>query len=389
VRGVAFVVAVGSIAGLALFAGPGRASLYSPDEPFALEVDEGKPDPLPFTEFKRQLTVLTNAVNDTKVDGKYNSDRQKFLDRIAKMEPKAKEGGKPLTEAEREKAFRKMPETQAVSLATDLLRTAQIDKALNLMGQRAQRGGYFVISTLAHVHAARGEWADAIRYIKDGQLDLKMPAEVKGLTKGQRNWWEKLDTDYVPRFYEIRKQQMDARKGLTPAELDKSNETEDVLPLFPLPGEDGKPRPPVRFVNDAGIYEPGKLAAAEQAKLPPDAIAIVQQLLLWFPSEVRLYWLLGELYAANDDLESAEIIFGECVGSRAHGNLKVLMEHRQAVRSAIEARRPPPPEQPAISMKTVFIYFGAVGLVALIAVARALMKRGRAAPGQSLSAGAD
>lgn len=59
------------------------------------------------------------------------------------------------------------------------------------------------------------------------------------------------------------------------------------------------PPSPVRFVGEGGEFEPGKLAAAERAKLPKEALAIVQQLIVWMPDDLRLYWLLGEMYNAQ------------------------------------------------------------------------------------------
>ena len=109
------------------------------------------------------------------------------------------------------------------------------------------------------------------------------------------------------------------------------------------------------------------------------AIAIVQQLILWFPGETRLYWLLAELYAAENDLDSAIAIFDECAWGQKYGNRKLLMEHRNAVRAAIDARpKPPQPESP-ISMRTILLYFGGVGLIVLFAVGRVILKRVRAA----------
>jgi hypothetical protein len=378
-------MAVCSLAGLVLLAEPGRASLYSPEAPYALDVDQGKPEALPFGEFKRRLGELINALNTAMSP---NDDRQKFLDRIAKLEPKPKAVEKNVSEDERQKAWKKLPDSKATALAADLIRTGQIDSALNLIGPRTTRtSDYFVFSTLAHIHANRGEWADALRYHKEGQFDdTKMPDEVKGLTKQQRDWWKKLDSDYLPHYYAIRKQQADARLGLNAAEVTKANETEQVLPLFPLPGADGKQVSPVRFVNEEGVYQPGVLAKAERAKLPEDAIAVVQQLLLWFPTDVHLYWLLAELYAAEDDLQSlknAETIFNECVGSRQSSNLKLLMDHRRAVQDDIKTRAtqpptpPPPPQKPPISMTTILIYFGAVGVIAVFALIRVIMKRTR------------
>src|SRR5262249_36279355 len=46
----------------------------------------------------------------------------------------------------------------------------------------------------------------------------------------------------------------------------------------------------VRFVDDQGKYNPGRLGTAERKKLPADAVAIVQQLALWLPADGRLLW---------------------------------------------------------------------------------------------------
>jgi hypothetical protein len=90
----------------------------------------------------------------------------------------------------------------------------------------------------------------------------------------------------------------------------------------------------VRFVGEEGRYEAGKLARAERAKLPPDALAIVQQLVIWFPDDTRLYWLLGEIYNANGDIEAAARIFDECVGNVRRFSAPDLRAHRLVVQEA-------------------------------------------------------
>jgi len=376
-RGVAFI-ALGSLTILSVLTDAGRASLYSPEEQFAIPVsNDGKPVALPFNEFKRRLGVITNAMIEPKFGEKVNPDRQKFLDRIAELEKQPKHSA-----------------TEAAALSADLLRTGQLDKALAQLGPRTadRKPDYFVFTTLGGIHAARGEWTDALRYHQEGQLDTKMPEIVKGLSKSQRDWWEKLDADYVPRFYQIRRNESDARRGLTPTEREKADEKEDVLPLFPLANDEGK-HFPVRFVTAAGEYRPGEIAPEEKAKLPPDAIAIVQQLMLWFPGETRLYWLLAELYAASGDVKSAVAILDECTWGRQYGNRKVLVGHRQALRTAVDAlpreapedvpltQPPEPTQQPnpglnfPISMETIGIYFGFVGLIAVLALGRTIWKR--------------
>jgi hypothetical protein len=115
-------------------------------------------------------------------------------------------------------------------------------------------------------------------------------------------------------------------------------EAEDVYPLFPL-RQKGKPFEALKFVNEAGKYEPGVLAAKEKAKLPPDAIAIVQQLVLWFPKDIRLMWLLGELYAVEGNLVDAKRVMDYCLEGGQFSNRKLLVEHREAVTTAVEAKQ--------------------------------------------------
>jgi tetratricopeptide (TPR) repeat protein len=99
---------------------------------------------------------------------------------------------------------------------------------------------------------------------------------------------------------------------------------------------------PVQFVGASGAYEAGKIADAERAKIPADAIATVQQLLLWFPEDSRLLWLLGELTNASGDVRGAAQIFDECVGMRRYESAG-LRDHRRIVKAAVAALPTPAP----------------------------------------------
>jgi len=379
---VVVAIVLGAAVGLVLAADLSRASLYSPEDPtLAVPVGaDGKAHAMKFNDFLLALTKLNNALDMRMIiNGEANKDREAFLERIKASE----------------KIQNPSVDVKAAR-ATDLLRVGELDRAINLLIPltRDRRPSYFVFLTLSHVYAARGDWGEAIRFHQEGLLDTEMPQTVKGLTSAQRDWWKKLDTQYLPRFYKLRLDETESHKGLSQTELAKRNETEEVLPLFPLPDSD-PPKTPVRFVNDAGVYQPSHLAAAEQAKLPADAIAIVQQLLLWFPGETRLYWLLAELYAASNNLRDAAILFERCSWSRQYGNRKVMMEHRTAVQSAVPKDPPPEdapltlpetdspqtpepqsPDQTPISMKTIWYYFGAIGLIVVFAFIRAMSRRG-------------
>ncbi|MFO0863230.1 MAG: hypothetical protein U0744_00970 [Gemmataceae bacterium] len=73
----------------------------------------------------------------------------------------------------------------------------------------------------------------------------------------------------------------------------KDAEFHMVDPLF------GNDKGPVKFVNAQGNFSLGDLASAERAKMPREAPDMVRQLLLWMPDDPRLYWQLGEFYAAD------------------------------------------------------------------------------------------
>jgi tetratricopeptide (TPR) repeat protein len=92
----------------------------------------------------------------------------------------------------------------------------------------------------------------------------------------------------------------------------------------------------VRYVSEKGQYEPGRLAAAERKKLPPDAVAVAQQLALWVPADGRLLWQLGELAAAHGDVKTAATIFDGCVTEFGMHAVE-LRRHRQLMRQAADA----------------------------------------------------
>jgi hypothetical protein len=89
----------------------------------------------------------------------------------------------------------------------------------------------------------------------------------------------------------------------------------------------------VRFVGEAGTFEPGKLAAVERKKLPSDAAALAQQLALWLPADGRLLWQLAELANAHGDMRTAAAIMDGCV-TEFGLHAPELRGHRQMLRAA-------------------------------------------------------
>jgi hypothetical protein len=295
-----------------------QAGVYSPDEPtpFTVRAD-GTAEEMPFgPEFEGPFAQLfgkrLNEADDRPeaVRGSKNEDRQKLLARIDALK------GQP---------------GEAAALSAAYLRSGKPSEALNLLAplSRSRSPEFRVLAHFAHAHAVRGEWDEAVRWHQSAVLDAEFPADLPGTTPEQRKWLQKVERQYYPRWLQVHRQRAAAK--LPP-------DREEVFPLFD-----------VKFVNEAGKYEPGRLAAAEKAKLPPDAVAVVQQLLLWAPWDTGLYWLLAELYAADGRARPADVIFFQCANSRQYSNRQLLMEHRHVVREAAEkARREAPVDAPLL-----------------------------------------
>ena len=367
VRLATFALAVGL---LGLVAAGGRASLHHPEDRTGVVPggDDGKPDPFPFEELKRRRLVLRNVGNPDwpleKIDpttkekvidpntGKPElSDRGAVDARIKKALAKRGGFGKKDTATLEEK----------VALAVDYLRFNRPDDAEGAL--KGPRADFLSNATLAHISAVQGQWSRAYTFldIANEIADDKRKPVTSAPGTGPKDfaWQMKLNRGALLKFIKLR---WDETKGPKPP-------PEDELPDHIWD---------VNFVNDAGQYEPGVLAAAEKAKLPggdfTEALATVQQLVLWFPFDVRLYWLLGELYAAKGELKAAQDIMDECANSGRYSNRKVLMQHREAVTKAANVE-PPGLQTPVwFTMKAVWYYFGAIGLVALYALVRAVVK---------------
>lgn len=271
--------------------------------------------------------------------------------------------GKPTLRGE---AVAKSNGPDPVAAASYAIRAGDPAAAVNLLAPLKRRPDFVALLTLAHAHAARGEWTEAVRTHEAAFFDADPPPTLPGATPDQTKWLLNLERTHYRRWLTLNRDEAAVR--------DKAGQ--DVFDLFPG----------VRFVGESGRYEPGTLSAAGKAKLPPDAVAVVQQLLLWSPDDGRLLWLLGELYAADGRLREADKVIDQCTYGRAMTNRATLMAHRQAVRDAVAALPPErdadlAPDEPVVdptiadaeqwaAFRPVAVTVGAgVGLVAVLMIA--------------------
>jgi hypothetical protein len=275
---------------MALWAGAGpssKAGVYNTAE---------LPSPLSrkFSKFKETLIPL-RQIGSAEVDSPLNR-------RYALVAQLAAAGAPPA-----------LPVEQRLDLSAYLIRALKAREAVSVLTppRKEEEDNFVVLASLATAELldrqplrAAGYQADALR---------RWPKEYASLSEEQREWlakigWKERDFNWFREVetYQLRLVRLRARESIRPT----SDLPDNVDALF---GEEGKAPVPPRFVGDSGRFEAGKLAAAERAKLPANAIDIVEQLLVWMPHDMRLYWLLGELFNAEGDVSAAKQIFEEIV----------------------------------------------------------------------------
>lgn len=89
----------------------------------------------------------------------------------------------------------------------------------------------------------------------------------------------------------------------------------------------------VRFDGPAGLWPESR-----RSRLPDDAIAIVQQLALWFPRDARLLWLAAELANAVGETAVAAAMLDGCVTEFGFSP-PLLRERRRLFRAAMDHLR--------------------------------------------------
>jgi hypothetical protein len=220
---------------------------------------------------------------------------------------------------------------QKVDYSAVLVRRKKFSEAIRFLEQasREHPDNILLRSHLAHATFASGQPDSRAIQMQQELLSKRVwPEHFSDFKEEDRQFllgigWSEHPTDFYRKveFYLLKLMRL---RSTEPA----SAPFQSVDALF-----GGDPKKPLRFVNEQGIFEPGKLAVAERRKLPPDAREIVQQLLLWLPEDLRLYWLLGELYNADDNpasLQAAGTIFDELVFTYKLRALD-LRDHRQKV----------------------------------------------------------
>jgi|GEM_PF-3328989 len=229
------------------------AGIFSPNEPCPFEIaPDGTAKPLPLNVFKLLLNERVAALNPiTPEIQPGTTDIPTFKGIVARRLKNA-----PRTPSRAE----------MVGLSADLLRLGRDREVIELLTPtiRDDDPDYRLLMHLAMAHAGQGDWDLALKRTGDAR-DCDPPTELAGTKPEQLQWMLKVDRTYTRPWMVASRANADPKSR--PAEP-------DVPQLF-------------------------------GATLPPDAIAIAQQMVLWAPLDANLLWLLGSLYLEKDQFAEA------------------------------------------------------------------------------------
>ncbi len=289
-----------------------RAGLYTPDDPcpFPIKAD-GTAEALPFGQFASLLVdrlaprVPVDPLNPGTFDWRYEADdevmRSNYAGRVRQnLEARWPKAGE-------------MKGADLAGLTAAMIRLEAYEAAFRLLQPelRARQPNPFLIANLVHFHVARGEIEAALTRMEAFEPDDEPPG-LPGTSAVQLKWQFGLETGIYRSWL---KAQLAEAKARVPA----SQLEPDALFV------DGS-RSAIRFW--AG--------ESERAKLPSDAIAQVQQLLLWSPWDAKLLWTLAELYVAQGKVIEAHSTYELLINGRKFTGPSLLKENRAKTLEAFE-----------------------------------------------------
>jgi tetratricopeptide (TPR) repeat protein len=173
-------------------------------------------------------------------------------------------------------------------------------EAIRLLNSAPERNHFLVQANLASAYFIRGEGGDLDLAIRCQQKALdawpnvwaEWPNIPSYLKRGQLIWYRRCERMFLDL---LEKRNEEARRGNRgPFDIDA------IVPGLRLVGP-----------NPRGEYEAGALSSKVNDQIPVDAYNMVLQLVVWYPQDLRLYWLLGEMLNARGEVIPASEILKE------------------------------------------------------------------------------
>lgn len=324
-----------------------QAGVYSTVDPIQGPiVEDGGVVPIPIALFRDTLSDRIGLLRDPALLGPNDPPlpegtlkrRKDHEAKTAALQNKIKTGGASLDDQ--------------INLSAYLIGLGKFQDAIVLLEPLARgegRANFMVLSNLATAYQLAGQPERVLDYLQLARGCW--PDKLPGMKDEQLKFYRQVDR---LQFLLVRQRRAETAK-LPPG---VRHTPESVDALF------GATDDPIKFVAESAQYEAGKIAAKQKAKLPKDAIASVQQLILWLPDDTRLYWLLGELLNADGQISEAYTVLDECVGARRYDAAE-LKEHRRILLEGLP-KPPPPPPLVANVPKAIIVGGGAVLVIGLL-----------------------
>jgi tetratricopeptide (TPR) repeat protein len=287
-----------------------QAGFYDPRNPTSPLVTASGVRPLSYDQLRDDVNTLLAVADSSKPKGP-RAAMLKRRDELLARGPSA------------------LDPTAAAELGVVQWRLRDTEAALTTLRAAANRDprNFWVLTHLGSVYQALGQDREASSPLEAARDAFPEPWPVGPPAAG--DWFKKAE-GYQLKLLRLRLPESSLRTSGRP------RPAADVDALFP-----------VKFTGPDGQYTAGRIDEAERKKLPADAVAVIQQLLLWFPEDTRLLWLLGELYNAEGNLEFAAKVLDDCVWQRRYES-PALREHRRMLQEAYEAQaKAPAPASPA------------------------------------------
>jgi hypothetical protein len=350
---------------VALCANPAEAGLYNPAEPW-----------------ERMLRPLPGQATDPRVDFSSFLIKHADLRNIGIQEPTGKEkvfqqGASPpmtpvrlryslVADLSPRLAPSTWPTDKKISLSAYLIRRGKHREAIEVLRSIRDRSNFLVGANLGTAYQLDGE--DATDYLDQAvatwprswtsvDKEMKTFLEQMGWNEGTFLWYREAEK-YHLKLVKLRAREARGR-----------------------PRNAGVPETLDKLFDVDFTYVGGKIAEKEKAKIPANALAIVQQLLIWLPDDPRLYWLLGELYHAREtpeDVAAARQIFKDLADFNGRFRVAEIRDHWRALGPATPtapnvalenepAAAPPDDKANAVfDLRPVLVGFGAGVLVSLL-----------------------
>ncbi|MFO0845870.1 MAG: hypothetical protein U0797_26390 [Gemmataceae bacterium] len=198
-----------------------------------------------------------------------------------------------------------------VNLSACYLRLNRVPDALRLLSG-GDKDHFLIQSNLAAAYFLSGEPAMAVRY--QVKALESWPEAFFAWDEGQRQRYRSCELALL-RLYSARADE--ARRG-------PARDNLEVDPVFPG----------VRYVGPSGAFEAGSLAPEMSDRLPGNAVDVLTQLAVWFPTDMRLYWQLGQLLGAVGSIDQARGVAVELVEAGMGRTFKGLPQQRRALLDA-------------------------------------------------------